>query len=70
MSKQSEKNCVIVGVGPGNGVAFAKKFVKEKYAVHYFLKADDIADTVFNLTQQRQSAWTFELDLRPFGEKW
>ncbi len=36
----------------------------------YFMKSDDIAESVFFLTQQPDSAWTFELDLRPFGEKW
>jgi len=29
-----------------------------------------IADTVFHLIQQDRSAWSFEVDLRPFGEKW
>ncbi|MEA5592966.1 hypothetical protein [Rivularia sp. UHCC 0363] len=37
---------------------------------NYFIKSDDIAQSVFFLTQQPDSAWTFELDLRPFGEKW
>ena len=36
----------------------------------FFLKPSDIADAVWFLTQQDPSAWTFELDLRPFGEKW
>ncbi|HVL02576.1 MAG TPA: SDR family NAD(P)-dependent oxidoreductase [Dongiaceae bacterium] len=36
----------------------------------FFLQADAIADTAFHLTQQPRNAWTFELDLRPFGEKW
>jgi NADP-dependent 3-hydroxy acid dehydrogenase YdfG len=36
----------------------------------FFLGPDDIADNVFTLTQQGPQAWTFELDLRPFGEKW
>ncbi len=36
----------------------------------FFLKADEIADAVWFLTRQDLSAWTFELDLRPFGEKW
>ncbi len=36
----------------------------------FFLNPDDIAQSVFFLTQQKRSAWTFELDLRPFGEKW
>lgn len=36
----------------------------------YFLQADDIAEAVYFMTQQQRSAWTFELDLRPFGESW
>ena len=36
----------------------------------FFLEPDRIADTVFHLATQDRSAWTFELDLRPFGEKW
>jgi NADP-dependent 3-hydroxy acid dehydrogenase YdfG len=36
----------------------------------YFMKPDAIANSVFVLTQQDRSAWTFELDLRPFGERW
>jgi short-subunit dehydrogenase len=37
---------------------------------NFFMKADEIAKNVYALTQQDQSAWTFELDLRPFGENW
>lgn len=36
----------------------------------FFLQPDDIAEAVYYLTQQPQSAWTFELDVRPFCEKW
>jgi NAD(P)-dependent dehydrogenase (short-subunit alcohol dehydrogenase family) len=36
----------------------------------FFLKPDAIADTVYHLAHQDRSAWTFEVDLRPFGEKW
>jgi NAD(P)-dependent dehydrogenase (short-subunit alcohol dehydrogenase family) len=36
----------------------------------FFLKPDEIADTVWLLTQQSRSAWTFELETRPFGESW
>jgi NADP-dependent 3-hydroxy acid dehydrogenase YdfG len=36
----------------------------------YFINPEDLAQSVFFLTQQPPSAWTFELDLRPFGEKW
>lgn len=36
----------------------------------FFLKPDDIADVVFRLTQQRPSAWSFEVEARPFSETW
>jgi len=36
----------------------------------FFAQAEDIAESVYFLTQQPSSAWTFELDLRPFGETW
>ncbi|MEE9608097.1 MAG: SDR family NAD(P)-dependent oxidoreductase [Myxococcota bacterium] len=36
----------------------------------FFLKPDAIADTVFHLATQDRSAWSFEVDVRPFGEKW
>jgi NADP-dependent 3-hydroxy acid dehydrogenase YdfG len=35
-----------------------------------FLQPADIADAVVALVRQPRSAWTFELDLRPFREKW
>lgn len=36
----------------------------------YFIKPDDVADSVFRLTQQRTSAWSFEIEARPAGENW
>jgi hypothetical protein len=36
----------------------------------FFVKPDDIADTALMLTRQKPSAWTFELEARPFGETW
>jgi NAD(P)-dependent dehydrogenase (short-subunit alcohol dehydrogenase family) len=36
----------------------------------FFTKPDDIADTAFLLTQQKRSAWSFEVEARPFGETW
>jgi NAD(P)-dependent dehydrogenase (short-subunit alcohol dehydrogenase family) len=36
----------------------------------FFARPDDIAESVFFLARQPRSAWTFELDLRPFGERW
>jgi len=46
-----------------------RSFLKDK-PDEFFLKADAIADTVYHLATQDRSAWTFELDVRPFGEKW
>jgi NAD(P)-dependent dehydrogenase (short-subunit alcohol dehydrogenase family) len=36
----------------------------------FFLRPDAIADTAYLLAHQDRSAWTFELDVRPFGENW
>ena len=36
----------------------------------FFIKPDDIADVVFQLTQQKPSAWSSEIELRPFAEVW
>lgn len=36
----------------------------------FFLKPAAVADAVWSLCQQDPSAWTFELDLRPFAETW
>lgn len=35
-----------------------------------FLKPEDIADTYWSLHQQPKSAWTHELELRPWVETW
>src|SRR5215470_19970638 len=36
----------------------------------FFIRPAGIADAVHHLVHQERSAWTFELDLRPFGESW
>ncbi|SFR66535.1 Short-chain dehydrogenase [Marinobacter daqiaonensis] len=36
----------------------------------FFVKPDAVADAIWHLCQQHSSAWTFELDIRPFGENW
>jgi NAD(P)-dependent dehydrogenase (short-subunit alcohol dehydrogenase family) len=35
-----------------------------------FLQPGDIAETVYRVTEQPSSAWTFEVDLRPAAESW
>ena len=36
----------------------------------FFMQPNDIADAVLHLANQKPSAWTFEIEVRPFGEKW
>ena len=36
----------------------------------YFAKPDAIADEVFHVAHQDRSTWSFDVELRPFGEKW
>lgn len=36
----------------------------------FFIQPQRIAETALMLAHQDKSAWTFELDIRPFGEKW
>jgi NAD(P)-dependent dehydrogenase (short-subunit alcohol dehydrogenase family) len=36
----------------------------------FFLKPDDMAATALWLAQQPRSAWSFEVEVRPFGENW
>jgi len=36
----------------------------------FFVRPDDLADTAFALTRQLRSAWSFEVEARPFGEVW
>lgn len=36
----------------------------------FFVKPADVADLAFRLTEQPRSAWSFEVEARPFGETW
>lgn len=36
----------------------------------FFVKPSDVAKMALMLTKQRPSAWSFELEAPPFGEKW
>lgn len=36
----------------------------------FFLRAEDLAETAWFLTQQPKSSWSFEVEARPFAEKW
>jgi hypothetical protein len=36
----------------------------------FFLSSAGVAEAAFALASQDRQAWTFELDLRPYGETW
>jgi NAD(P)-dependent dehydrogenase (short-subunit alcohol dehydrogenase family) len=36
----------------------------------FFILPADVAATAFHLTEQARSAWSFEVEARPFGETW
>ena len=36
----------------------------------FFIKPAAIADEVWHVLQQDRSAWSFNVEIRPFGEKW
>jgi len=36
----------------------------------FFLKSEELAESVLQLTQQKRSVWSFEVEARPFGERW
>jgi len=36
----------------------------------FFSFPTDIADEVFHVAHQPRSAWSFDVEIRPFGEKW
>jgi NAD(P)-dependent dehydrogenase (short-subunit alcohol dehydrogenase family) len=46
-----------------------RTFFKDK-PDEFFLRPEAIAETYYHLAHQDRSAWTFEVDLRPFAEKW
>jgi short-subunit dehydrogenase len=57
--------------------AIDTEFIRTTFPDRYALKAQDgilnpdhIAENYWNLHQQPRDAWTFELDLRPYMEKW
>ena len=57
--------------------AIDTEFIRSTFPERYALKAQDgilnpehIADNYWNLHTQPRDAWTFELDLRPYMEKW
>jgi short-subunit dehydrogenase len=57
--------------------AIDTEFIRTQFPERYALKSQDgilspdhIADNYWYLHQQPRDAWTFELDLRPYMERW
>ena len=48
----------------------APDYVKEKKKIDGIMNPDDIASNYIMLHKQSRNAWTQELDLRPWVEKW
>lgn len=36
----------------------------------FFVKPEELAESVWQVTQQKRSVWSFEVEARPFGETW
>ena len=46
-----------------------RAMMKDK-ADDFFIQPDDLADTAYRLTTQPKTAWSFEVEARPFRENW
>jgi NAD(P)-dependent dehydrogenase (short-subunit alcohol dehydrogenase family) len=47
----------------------ARAFMRDK-PDEFFIQPDAVAETAYRLTTQPSSAWSFEVEARPFGESW
>ncbi len=50
-------------------VPWTRERFKDKPDV-FFIKPSAIADEIFHLAHQDKSAWSFNVEIRPFGETW
>jgi NAD(P)-dependent dehydrogenase (short-subunit alcohol dehydrogenase family) len=46
-----------------------RKFMADK-PDSFFVKPDDVAESVLQVVKQPRSVWSFEVEARPFGEAW
>ncbi len=70
------KVALVIGAGDATGGAIDTAFIRDNFPERYALKQNDgilkpehIADRYWMLHSQPRAAWTFELDLRPWIEK-
>jgi NAD(P)-dependent dehydrogenase (short-subunit alcohol dehydrogenase family) len=50
-------------------LATTRAWMKDK-PDSFFIQPDDVAATALHLARQPRSAWSFEVEARPFGETW
>jgi len=60
---------IVDGVILGDQVLSRMPQLRDQLGEDGMLKVDAIADTFWTLHTQERSAWTLELDLRPYKEK-
>lgn len=61
---------IVDGMIDGDQVRTRMPDVGQRMGEDGMLSPDAIADAYWHLHSQHRSAWTFELDLRPFKETW
>lgn len=49
---------------------FARTKLRPDQPDDFFAKPDELADEIFRIAHQPRSAWSFNVELRPFGERW
>jgi NAD(P)-dependent dehydrogenase (short-subunit alcohol dehydrogenase family) len=50
-------------------LAWTRKMLPDK-PDDYFIQPSDIADAIYDTAHQARSAWSFNVEVRPFGEEW
>jgi NADP-dependent 3-hydroxy acid dehydrogenase YdfG len=48
-------------------------WTRERFAgkpTEFFIQPKDIADEIWHVVHQPRSAWSFNVEIRPFGETW
>ena len=70
----------LVGAKPANHVSYIiidavidVPWTRERFKDkpdQFFIKPVAIAEEAWHLTQQDRSAWSFNVELRPYGENW
>ena len=58
----SQPVCAVVGVGPGNGAAFARRFADEGYAVALLSRSTDFSERLWIM---RPSCSVMEQNVQP-----